>query len=84
MLRVGGGVSLDRLSDAAMRVFPGCREFHREIMEEKDQTKRLALWIEERLNVPVVRNSRVDVGELSIWVKRVRRGKVFDVVVLRK
>ena len=53
-------------------------------MEEKDQTKRLALWIEERLNVPVVRNSRVDVGELSIWVKRVRRGKVFDVVVLRK
>ena len=84
MLRVGGGVSLDRLSDAAMRVFPGGREFHREIMEEKDQTKRLALWIEERLNVPVVRNSRVDVGELSIWVKRVRRGKVFDVVVLRK
>ena len=53
-------------------------------MEEKDQKKRLALWIEERLNVPVVRNSRVDVGELSIWVKRVRRGKVFDVVVLRK
>ena len=74
MLRVGGGVSLDRLSDAAMRVFPGCLLF--------DTAYRR--WIEERLNVPVVRNSRVDVGELSIWVKRVRRGKVFDVVVLRK
>lgn len=89
MIRVGGGSLLEKVVECAKEIFPQTSEtFVREITQlfEKEHNRQLRFndWIESKLDGVVTRNSRVDCGGLSFWVKRARRGKVFDVTIFSK
>jgi putative hemolysin len=83
MVRAGGGVSLDRVGELVEKVFPGkSDEFIQEVSESS--SLRLTEWIESKFPDSFARNSRVDCGKLSFWVKRMRRGHASEVVILVK
>ena len=87
MIRAGGGLGMDKVADAVSRVFPGSGDCLKEEISQMQNPPRVTTWIDSKLQEQqrqIVRNSRVDCGELSFWVKRVRRGQVFDVVILHK
>lgn len=82
MLRVGGGATLENLVSQVKKNFYFENASCIEELSSSDKTTRVSDWIEERLEEPMSRNARVSCGELDFWVKRVRRGRVFDVLVM--
>jgi len=83
-VQVGGGASLSELYKSVERVFPDeADSFIRELGEFGEKT-RLSDWIEAKIPDVLTRNMRVECGELTITIRRVRRGQVFDAEIQRR
>ena len=83
-VRVGGGALMVDLCESVRRVFPEEAESFLSELGDFGDKKRLSDWIESKIPDALVRNTRVDCGELTITVRRVRRGQVFDAEIQRK
>lgn len=84
MVRVGGGLTVGKLIDELHPVFQEKIEQSIQELSAVDKNVRIADWVKTKLPEGVERNSRVFCGELCFWVKRVRRGRVFDVLITKK
>ena len=84
MIRAGGGAPIEKVCALAIKVFPGRSDVFAKEVASASPNQRLTGWIESKLEGRVARNARVDCGGLSFWIKRARRGQVFDVVILGK
>ena len=77
-VRVGGGAPLRTVAESVMKTFPNDSKELLDDFARFDQNSRFTNWFEERRPGGVVRNDRLDVGPLTIWIRRARRDQVFD------
>ncbi len=82
-VRVGGGASLLTVMSSVAKVFPKeSQELLREF-SKFDVNQRFTQWFETAHPSGVARNDRLDIGELTVWVRRARRDQVFDAQIQR-
>lgn len=82
-VRVSGGTPLKTVAANVAKVFPNDAKELLEDFAKFDPNQRFTAWFEARHPEGVARNDRIEIGSLTVWIRRARRDQVFDAQIQR-
>lgn len=84
MLRVGGGLRVGKLCTELKEFFQDNSKSCVNELAGLDKDLRVADWLKSKYPSNIKRNQYIICGDLKFWIKRVRRGRIFDLLVMKK